>query len=100
MPAMISSFLLITPNYQNLILYIAIRSISGIINIVDVVSVSNDRGGPLKIVLIMDPYIFLIASDIRYIEIRTPISLSSLDIAGVLNISYILRSFVPSCIDC
>ncbi len=96
----ISSFLLIVPNYQNLVLCIAIRSISGIISIVDVASVSDDGDGLLKIVLTADPCIFLIASDIRYVEMRILIPLSLPDIAGVLNISRILRSFVLSCMDC
>ena len=100
MPAIIPSFSLITLNCQNLILYIAIRFISDIINIVDAASVFNDRDGLLKIVLITDLYTFLIASDIRYVKIRTLIPLSLSDIAGALNISRILKSFVLSCMDC
>ncbi len=96
---MVPSFLLIVPNCQNLVLCVAIRSIFGIIDIVDAASVSDDRGGLLKIVLIADLYIFLIASDIRYVEIRTPIPLSLSEMAGVLNISRILRLFVLSCIN-
>src|SRR6266498_4520828 len=97
MPAIIPSFSFIIPNYQNLILYIAIRSISGIIDIIDAASVSVER--LLKIVLTADLYTFLIASDIRYIKIRILIPLSSLKIAGALNISRILKSFVLSYID-
>ncbi len=70
------------------------------INIVDAASISNDKNRLLKIVSIADPYTFLIASDIRYIEIRILIPLSSLDIAGILNISRISKSFVLSCMDC
>ncbi len=98
MPAMISSFSFITPNYQNLILYITIRFIFGIINIIDAASVSVKK--LLKIVLTADLYIFLIASNIRYVEIRTLIPLLLLQMAGVLNISRILKFFVLSCIDC
>ena len=96
---MISSFSLIIPNCQNLILCIAIRSIFDIVDIVDAAFVSDDGDRLLKIVLTTDLYTFLITSDIRYIEIRIPISLSSSDIAGVLNISRILKSFVPSYIN-
>ncbi len=95
---MISSFSFITPNYQNLILYITIRFIFGIINIIDAASVSVKK--LLKIVLTADLYIFLIASNIRYVEIRTLIPLLLLQMAGVLNISRILKFFVLSCIDC
>ncbi len=98
MPAMISSFLLIILNCQNSVLCIAIRFISDIINIVDAAPVSIERS--LKIILTANLYAFLIISDIRYMEIRTPIPLSSSEMAGALNISYILKSFVPSCIDC
>ena len=97
---MVPSFLLIVPNCQNLVLYIAIRSISGMVDIVDAASVSDDRDGLLKIALIADLCTFLIASDIRYVEIRTPIPLSLSEMAGVLNISRILKSFVLSCMDC
>ncbi len=97
MPAIIFLFSFITPNCQNLILYITIRSISSIINIIDAVSVFIKR--PLKIVLIIDLYIFLIASNIRYVEIYIPIPLSSSEMAGVLNISRISKSFILSCMD-
>ena len=95
---MIPSFSFIALNCQNLILYIAIRSISGIIDIINAAFVSIKK--LLKIALTADLYTFLIASDIRYIKMRTLIPLSSLEIAGALNISYISRSFVLSCMDC
>ncbi len=75
-----------------------IRFISGIINIVDAAPVFVERS--LKIVSTADLYVFLITSDIRYVKIRTLIPLSLSGMAGVLNIFYILRSFVPSYMDC
>ncbi len=60
----------------------------------------NDKDGLSKIVLTLDEYIFLIASDIRYVEIRIPMSLSSPDITGAVNMLYMLRYFVLSYMDC
>jgi hypothetical protein len=70
------------------------------IRIVDAAFISDDEDGLLKIALTADLCIFLIVSDIRYVEMRIPIPLSLLDIAGALNISRILRSFVLSCMNC
>ncbi len=97
---MIPSFSYITPNYQNLILFMAIRLISDIIDIVSATSVSNNKNGLSKIVLISDKYTFLIASDIRYIKIHILMPLLLSDMAGAVNILYTLRYFIPSCMDC
>jgi hypothetical protein len=70
------------------------------IRIVDAAFISDDEDGLLKIALTADLCIFLIVSDIRYVEMRIQIPLSLLDIAGALNISRILRSFVLSCMNC
>ena len=60
----------------------------------------NDKDGLSKIVLTLDEYIFLIASDIRYVEVRILMPLLSPDMAGEVNILYMLKYFVLSCIDC